>query len=52
MGLDPKPPTALRVITGRLFFKKVPSLKLSVTFSASIPEEKTSIMSWNDQVSE
>ena len=51
MGLDHKPPTALRVTIGRLFFKKVPSLKLSITFPTSIPEEKASIMSWNDQVS-
>ena len=37
--------------TGRLFFKKVPSLKLPATFPASILEETASNMSWNDQVS-
>ena len=29
----------------------MPSLKLSVTFSISIPGGKASIISWNDQIS-
>ena len=47
MGSDPKTPTAPRVTTGKLSFKKLPSLKLPAAF----PEGKTSTMSWNDQVS-
>ena len=46
MGSDPKMPTAPRVTTGKLSFKKLPPLKLPVTF----PEGKASTMSWNDQV--
>jgi len=36
MSLDPKILTTLRMTINRLFFKKVPSLKLSTTFSALI----------------
>ena len=46
MGSDPKTPTAPRVITGKLSFKKLPSLKLP----AALPEGKASNMSWDDQV--
>ena len=42
MGSDPKTPTAPRVITGKLSFKKLPSLKLPAAF----PEGKASTMSW------
>ena len=37
--------------TGKLSFKRLPSLKLPVAFPALIPEGKTSTMSWDDQVS-
>ena len=40
-----------RVTTGKLSFKRLPSLKLPVAFPALIPEGKTSTMSWDDQVS-
>ena len=46
MGSDPKTPTAPRVITGKLSFKKLPPLKLPAAF----PEGKASNMSWDDQV--
>ena len=46
MGSDPKTPTAPRVITGKLSFKKLPPLKLP----AARPEEKASNISWDDQV--
>ena len=46
MGSDSKTPTALKVITGKLSFKKPSSLKLSAAF----PEGKVSTMSWDDQV--
>jgi len=45
IGLDPKIPTALRVTTGRLSFKKVSFLKLSATFSTLISEKKVSTIS-------
>ena len=45
IGLDPKTSTALRVITGRLSFKKVLSLKLSAVLSISISKGKISTMS-------
>jgi len=51
MGSDPKMPTAPRVTIGRLFSKKVSSLKLSVIFPISILKEIVSTVSWNDQVS-
>lgn len=38
-----------RVTTDKLFFKKVSSLKLPTTFSASILKETVSTVSWNDQ---
>ena len=41
MGSDPKTPTAPRVIIGKLFFKKLPPLKLLTAF----PEGKASTMS-------
>ena len=46
MGSDPKMPTALRVITGKLSSKKLPPLKLLAAF----PKGKASTMSWDDQV--
>ena len=46
MGSDPKMPTAPRVITGKLSFKKLPPLKLPAAF----PKGKASTMSWDDQV--
>ena len=46
MGSNPKTPTAPRVITGKLSFKKLSSLKLPAAF----PEEKAYTMSWDDQV--
>ena len=46
VGSDPKMPTAPRVITGKLSFKKLPPLKLPVAF----PEGKASTMSWDNQV--
>jgi len=45
LSSDPKTPTTLRVVTDKLS-KRVPLLKLPIAFS----EEKTSTMSWNDQV--
>ena len=46
VGSDPKTPTAPRVTTGKLSFKKLPPLKLPAAF----PEGKASTMSWDDQV--
>ena len=46
MGSDPKMPTALRVITGKLSSKKLPPLKLLAAF----PKGKASTMSWDNQV--
>jgi len=40
IDLNSKIPTASRVTTGRLFSKKVPSLKLSAAFPTSILKEK------------
>jgi len=51
MGSDPRTPAAPRVTTGKLSFKRLPSLKLPAAFPASIPEGKASTMSWDDQVS-
>ena len=45
MGLDPKISTIPRMTIGRLFSKKVPSLKLSAAFPISIPKGKPSTMS-------
>ena len=45
MSSDPKTPTTPRIVTGKLS-KRVPLLKLSIAF----PEEKTSTMSWDDQI--
>lgn len=42
--------TAPRITTGRLFSKKIPSLKLPITFYISIFEEITFTMSWDDQM--
>ena len=44
-------PTITRVTTGRLFSKKVSSLKLSITFPASILKETASTPSWDNWVS-
>ena len=41
MGSDPKTPTAPRIITGKLSFKKLPLLKLPAAF----PKGKASTMS-------
>ena len=46
VGSDPKMPTAPRVITGKLSFKKLPPLKLPAAF----PEGKASTMSWDNKV--
>ena len=46
MSSDPKTPTAPKVTTGKLSFKKLPPLKLPAAF----PEGKASTMSWDDQV--
>ena len=46
MGSDSKMPTAPKIITGKLSFKKLSPLKLPAAF----PEGKASTMSWNDQV--
>ena len=46
MGSDSKTLTAPKVITGKLFFKKLPPLKLSAAF----PEGKAFTMSWDNQV--
>ena len=50
VGSDPRTPTAPRVTTGKLSFKRLPSLKLPAAFPAPIPEGKASTMSWDDQV--
>jgi len=50
MSLDLKTPTALRMTTGRLFSRKIPSLKLPATFT-SILEGTAYIISQDDQVS-
>ena len=50
MGSDPKMLTVLSVTTGKLFFKRLPSLKLLAAFSTLIPKEKVSTMSWDDQI--
>ena len=50
MGSDPKMSTTPRVTTGKLSFKRLPSLKLPAAFPALIPEGKASNMSWDDQV--
>ena len=46
VGSDSKTPTVPRVITGKLSFKKLPSLKLPTAF----PEGKAPTMSWDNQV--
>ena len=46
VGSDPKTPTAPRATTGKLFFKKLPPLKLPAVF----PKGKASTISWDDQV--
>jgi len=46
VGYDSKMPTAPRVITSKLSFKKLPLLKLPAAF----PQGKASTMSWDDQV--
>ena len=46
MSSNPKTPTAPRVTTDKLSFKKLPPLKLPAAF----PEGKASNMSWDDQV--
>ena len=51
MDLDPNIPTVPRMTTGRLFSKKVSSLKLPATFLISFLEELASTMSWDDQTS-
>jgi len=45
MESDHKMPTVLKMTTGRLFSKKVPSFKLSATFSTLILEGTASIIS-------
>jgi len=45
LSSNSKTPTTPRVVTGKLS-KRVPLLKLPIAF----PEEKTSIMSWDNQV--
>ena len=45
MDLDPKISAVPRITIGRLFSKKVSSLKLSVAFSISIPRGKAFTMS-------
>ena len=45
MSSNPKIPTAPRVVIGKLS-KRIPLLKLPIVF----PKEKTSTMSWDDQV--
>ena len=45
VGSDPKTPTALRITTGKLSFKRLSSLKLSVAFPTLILGEKASTMS-------
>ena len=51
VGSDPKTPTVSRVTTGKLSFKRLPSLKILAAFPAPIPEGKAFTMSWDDQVS-
>ena len=51
MGSDSRTLTIPRVTTGKLSFKRLPSLKLPAAFSTLIPEGKASTMSWDDQVS-
>ena len=51
MSLDLKTPTALRMTIGRLFSKKIPSLKLLAAFFTSILEGTAYIISQDDQVS-
>ena len=51
MGLDSKILTTPRITIGKLFSKKVPSLKLLTTFSASVLKEIASTISWDDQMS-
>ena len=51
MDSDPRTPTAPRVTTGKLSFKRLPSLKLPAAFPTLIPKEKASTMSWDDQIS-
>ena len=48
VGSDPRTPTAPRVTTDKLSFKRLPSLKLLAAFPAPIPEGKASTMSWDD----
>ena len=50
MGSDPKMLTVLSVTTDKLFFKRLPSLKLLAAFFTLIPKEKISTMSWDDQI--
>ena len=45
MGSDPRMPTIPRVTTGKLSFKRLPSLKLPAAFPAPIPKGKASTMS-------
>ena len=49
MNSDPNIPTIPRMTIGRLFSKKVSSLKFPATFLISILEEPASTMSWDDQ---
>ena len=51
VGSDTKIPTALRMTTGKLSFKRLSFLKLPAAFPALIPKGKTSTMSWDDQMS-
>ena len=51
MGSDHRMPTAPRVTTGKLSFKRLLSLKLPAAFPAPSPEGKAPTMSWDDQVS-
>ena len=46
MGSDSKISTTPRVITSKLFSKRLPSLKISAAFS----DENTSTVSWDNQV--
>ena len=45
MELDYKIPTVLKMTTGKLSSKKIPSFKLLITFSTSILEGTASIIS-------
>ena len=51
MGSDSMMSTAPRVTTGKLSFKRLPSLKLPTALPALIPEGKAPTMSWDDQIS-